>query len=135
MGHFNCLLMHKAIEIVLKMISFTQKNECMNSVNEWWKERLSWIKKCLGIPAATVDGTLDSWVPISVRTDNRYVSVSADISVYRPIIGFADMSKPLSVSVIGIGRYRMPYRQPYRYTSRDQIYEEMLHCFTLFCKM
>ena len=71
----------------------------------------------------------------SVRTDNRYVSVSADISVYRPIIGFADMSKPLSVSVIGIGRYRMPYRQPYRYTSRDQIYEEMLHCFTLFCNM
>ena len=56
----------------------------------------------------------------SVRTDNRYVSVSADISVYRPIIGFADMGKSLSVSVIGIGRYRMPYRQPYRYTHKHQ---------------
>ena len=65
----------------------------------------------------------------------RYVSVSADISVYRLIIGFADMSKPLSVLVIGIGRYRTPYRQPYRYNSRDQIYEKMLHYFTLFCKM
>ena len=39
---------------------------------------------------------------------------------YRPIIGFADMGKSLSVSVIGIGRYRMPYRQPYRYTHKHQ---------------
>ena len=56
----------------------------------------------------------------SVRTNNQYVSVSANISVYRPIIGFTDMGKSLSVSVIGISRYRMPYLQPHRYTNKLQ---------------
>ena len=31
---------------------------------------------------------------ISVRTDNRYVSVSADISVIGRYIGFADIENP-----------------------------------------
>ena len=45
---------------------------------------------------------------VSGRTDNRYVSVSADISVIGRYIGLADKVNAyryrLSVSVIGIGR-------------------------------